>query len=260
MSAVRGRLPAPWGRTLAVAALFALLAPTAGLLANGQLAGWSPDHGHLGSPARIATHAHPYDDHHGASRLAPFAHPPNPVRVPGEAMQRKQMLLLGLSVVAAIFVVACSDDGNDESSHTGPDNGDILAALATLDAASVAGSLGVFAAVVLAISGSPHSHGGQLLTNPLPGDLESIARGGELYRANCTSCHGAGGRGDGPLAVTLSPPPADLARHIPLHPEGDTYIFIANGFPHTAMPAWAETLTELEIWDLVNFLRDEFAE
>ena len=67
MSAVRGRLPAPWGRTLAVAALFALLAPTAGLLANGQLAGWSPDHGHLGSPARIATHAHPYDDHHGAS-------------------------------------------------------------------------------------------------------------------------------------------------------------------------------------------------
>ena len=124
----------------------------------------------------------------------------------------------------------------------------------------LAGSVGVFVAVVLAISGSPHSHGGQLLTNPVPNDLDSIVRGGELYQTNCTGCHGTGGRGDGPLAVTLSPPPADLALHIPLHPEGDTYIFIANGFPNTAMPAWSDTLTDMEMWDLVNFLRDEFAE
>lgn len=124
----------------------------------------------------------------------------------------------------------------------------------------LAGVVTVFVALLLAISGSPHSHGGQFLTNPVPNDLDSIARGNVLYQANCTGCHGTTGRGDGPLAATLSPAPANLSQHIPLHPEGDTYTFIANGFPNTAMPAWADRLTAAEIWDLVNFLRSEFAE
>jgi len=37
--------------------------------------------------------------------------------------------------------------------------------------------------------------------------------GGEaLYRRYCASCHGLTGRGDGPVARTLSPPPADLTQ------------------------------------------------
>jgi hypothetical protein len=48
---------------LALAALFALLAPTAGLFVNPQLAGWEPNHGHAGSAAAIAHHTHPYDHH-----------------------------------------------------------------------------------------------------------------------------------------------------------------------------------------------------
>ncbi len=122
----------------------------------------------------------------------------------------------------------------------------------------MAGIASVFVAIVLAVSGSPHSHGGQLFENPFPGDGASIARGAEIYAVNCTSCHGVGGRGDGPIALTLTPPPADLSLHVPLHPEGDTYVFIANGFPNTAMPAWSDTLTEEEIWDVVNYLRNEF--
>ena len=122
-----------------------------------------------------------------------------------------------------------------------------------------AGTASVLVAVVLAISGSPHSDPDSgLLENPSPGDPASVARGDTLYEANCTSCHGIEGRGDGPLAFTLTPAPADLTLHVPLHSEGSTYILIANGFPNTAMPAWAETLSEEEIWDLVNFLRTEF--
>lgn len=34
--------------------------------------------------------------------------------------------------------------------------------------------------------------------------------GEELYLANCASCHGVQGRGDGPLAAGLARPPADL--------------------------------------------------
>ncbi len=51
---------------VAGAALFALLAPTAGLLADTEIAGWSSNHGHAGQLSAVATHSHPYDDHHAA--------------------------------------------------------------------------------------------------------------------------------------------------------------------------------------------------
>jgi len=42
-------------------------------------------------------------------------------------------------------------------------------------------------------------------------DPPSAAMGRELYRASgCGSCHGPVGRGDGPVAKTLAPPPRDL--------------------------------------------------
>lgn len=36
-----------------------------------------------------------------------------------------------------------------------------------------------------------------------------LARGHELYRANCVPCHGPGGKGDGPSAAGLDPKPRD---------------------------------------------------
>jgi hypothetical protein len=61
---LRGRPIERLAHLLAAAALFALLAPTAGLLVDAQLAGWSSNHGHAGRVSALATHSHPYDDHH----------------------------------------------------------------------------------------------------------------------------------------------------------------------------------------------------
>jgi mono/diheme cytochrome c family protein len=36
------------------------------------------------------------------------------------------------------------------------------------------------------------------------------AHGGDLFRRYCAACHGTEGRGDGPIAPSLHPPPANL--------------------------------------------------
>jgi hypothetical protein len=43
-------------------ALVTLLAPTAGLLFDRELAGWAPGHGHAGAVTVLGAHSHPYDD------------------------------------------------------------------------------------------------------------------------------------------------------------------------------------------------------
>ena len=91
--------------------------------------------------------------------------------------------------------------------------------------------------------------------NPVPPTQKSVDAGRTLFEANCVSCHGPGGLGDGPLAAGLDPPPLDLTIHVPLHPDGDLYRFIETGIEDTAMPAFGETLTVIDIWNLINFLQ-----
>ena len=93
------------------------------------------------------------------------------------------------------------------------------------------------------------------LINPFPPTADSLEIGQRLYTENCQSCHGVAGRGDGPQAAGLNPPPLDLVVHVPLHPDGALFGFIQNGIPGTAMPAWGNKLTNEEIWHIVNYIR-----
>ena len=90
--------------------------------------------------------------------------------------------------------------------------------------------------------------------NPVRADEVSRASGRKLFEANCASCHGPTGRGNGHLAARLETLLADLVVMARQHPDGDFAWKIANG--RGQMPAWKETLTENQIWDLVNFIQN----
>jgi len=79
-----------------------------------------------------------------------------------------------------------------------------------------------------------------------------------LFAANCASCHGDTGAGDGPLADSLPAPPANFTIHVPFHPDGVLYAWITDGIRGTGMPGWSPQLSDQERWDLVNFLRANF--
>ena len=107
-------------------------------------------------------------------------------------------------------------------------------------------------AVLLA---GPNELAGGVLINPVVPDEISVSAGQAIYEGYCASCHGADGRGDGPRALILDPPPLDLAVHVPLHPDAQLFAFIRDGIEGTAMAGFRDQLGATEIWDVINFLQ-----
>jgi putative copper resistance protein D len=68
-------------------------------------------------------------------------------------------------------------------------------------------------------------------------------------------CHGATGRGDGPLAGKLPIRPADLTEpHLFAHKAGDIFWWVSNGRDSGVMPGFADKLSPDQRWNLINFL------
>jgi putative copper export protein/mono/diheme cytochrome c family protein len=88
----------------------------------------------------------------------------------------------------------------------------------------------------------------------------SIADGAALYPQHCASCHGSEGRGDGPAARGLRIPPADLtAEHLWAHSDGELFWWLSHGIVsaegEVAMPGFAGTLSDEQIWHLIDYVR-----
>jgi copper transport protein len=101
-----------------------------------------------------------------------------------------------------------------------------------------------------------HEETGDNLVNPVYPDANSINTGRTLFQQNCAVCHGR--NGVPPQGLDLNPYPLDLTVHVPQHSDSQIFRFIDQGLPGTAMRAWGEdegSLTEEQIWHLVNFLR-----
>ena len=117
------------------------------------------------------------------------------------------------------------------------------------------GAAGFIAGAWLLIAAQSASDAQAIVRNPIPPTSDSVAAGQIVYERYCLTCHGVNGRGDGPGAEGLEPPPADLSVHVPLHGDADIFGFIANGIEGTSMVGLADNLTDDEIWHAINFIR-----
>ena len=74
-----------------------------------------------------------------------------------------------------------------------------------------------------------------------------------LYAQRCLNCHGAGGRGDGPMAAALPVRPPDFRDTVQKHSNSQIRKVIAEGAG--VMPAFAPALTPAEINDMLQMVR-----
>ncbi len=92
--------------------------------------------------------------------------------------------------------------------------------------------------------------------HPVPKHIPVPERAASLYAENCTPCHGANGRGDGPRAKELDPRPANFTDPTRIESVAP-YVFynaITFGVPKTAMASFRDALTDEQRWDLAFFL------
>jgi len=107
------------------------------------------------------------------------------------------------------------------------------------------------------MTGLPETY--RSLRNPLSADTQVISQGKALYRADCASCHGSTGEGNGPAAAGMSPPPANLRWLMSRPIASDGYLMwaISEGGAGlgTAMPAFKDALDENNRWKIIRYLR-----
>ena len=97
-----------------------------------------------------------------------------------------------------------------------------------------------------------------VIHNPIPVTSESLSRGAYFYEINCLVCHGAEGRGDGPVGKQFTDPtPVDLNEDY-TQDQADGQIFFTLTRGRVAMPFYRDALSQQERWDIVNYIKNEF--
>jgi mono/diheme cytochrome c family protein len=110
-----------------------------------------------------------------------------------------------------------------------------------------------------------HGHGTGTLTKdgkidmraPMPhGLVGNFAAGKKFYDANCATCHGVKGDGQGPRAYFINPKPAVFTNAKSRASFNRPVLFdgVSSGRRGTEMPAWDKVLTKQEIADVAEYV------
>lgn len=91
--------------------------------------------------------------------------------------------------------------------------------------------------------------------SPFPPTKESIARGLERYKIFCATCHGDGGKGDGPVGLKYVAPTDLTTEYVQNKPDGELYFTIVSG-GLAIMPSYGDSVAPDDRWHIVNYIKN----
>lgn len=100
----------------------------------------------------------------------------------------------------------------------------------------------------------------EIAANELPATEASLNRGKEIYDSTCSVCHGDDGAGAIWGRTSLKPAPVNFTLVDPMAQMKRSRMLasVTNGRPGTAMSAFSSQLSEFEIADVVDYIRESF--
>jgi len=99
---------------------------------------------------------------------------------------------------------------------------------------------------------------GRELTDPFHPDEPTLARGKALYETYCFVCHGAEGKGDGPIASKIPPPTSYKSERVMGFLPGRIFHVITLG--SNKMPSYAAQLSPEDRWLIITYIREKLQE
>jgi mono/diheme cytochrome c family protein len=99
---------------------------------------------------------------------------------------------------------------------------------------------------------------GAELNNPFHATPPVLAKGKALFEIYCLVCHGEQGKGDGPIATKIPPPPSYKSDRLLQFPPGRIFHVITMG--SNKMPSYAAQLAPEERWLVVTYVRSQLQE
>lgn len=90
----------------------------------------------------------------------------------------------------------------------------------------------------------------------VPADEPNLLAGARLYRENCAVCHAMSDGVQTPTAKGMFPKPPRLltGKGVTDDSPGETYWKVANGIRLSGMPAYRESLSEQQMWQISQLL------
>jgi thiosulfate dehydrogenase len=92
--------------------------------------------------------------------------------------------------------------------------------------------------------------------NPVPATDDNLLAGMKIYQVNCASCHGDIVHRDGMFAEALYPRAPQFLEDAPDMPDNQNFYIIQHGIRLSGMPAWKQTLTSEQMWQVTTFLHE----
>lgn len=89
--------------------------------------------------------------------------------------------------------------------------------------------------------------------NPVASGDASLAAGAKVWAAECVSCHGGKGLGDGVGVKDLEKKPEPLGPLLAAQSDGELFWKVTEG--KKPMPGFAAKLSETDRWNVVNSMR-----